>query len=214
MSSDTEHISHVEEPSKQRRRGVKRPHSVAKLEEENSTTPKQRMVAKPETPTKQPQEKGEPGSTSSGETRSWTPLDFPESISHVIARPETPTEHLPEREEAGTSSSSAGAGIRTSLEITSEGAGPSAPQPDRQVSKDAVLCLDGGGIRGFVLIYLLKEIEKTSGKKITDLFDWIVGTSTGGIIAMALAKGILHKHVRWDLIIVLSLKCFKFHTQK
>ena len=153
MSShtDTEHISHVEEPSKQMRRGLKRTHSVAKLEEENSTTPKRPMVAKPETPTKQPQEKWEPGSTSSGETSSWKALDFPES----------------------------------------------APQPDRQVSKDAVLCLDGGGIRGFVLIYLLKEIEKTSGKKITDLFDWIVGTSTGGIIAMALAKGmkgILHKH--------------------
>jgi len=52
------------------------------------------------------------------------------------------------------------------------------------------LCLDGGGIRGLVLIQLLQEIEKeTGGQKIRDLFDWIGGTSTGGIIALAIAHG-------------------------
>ncbi|XP_071506688.1 85/88 kDa calcium-independent phospholipase A2-like [Diadema antillarum] len=56
-------------------------------------------------------------------------------------------------------------------------------------SKDAVLCLDGGGIKGLVLIKLLAAIEKSSGRRITELFDWIVGTSTGGILAIALSQG-------------------------
>lgn len=52
-----------------------------------------------------------------------------------------------------------------------------------------ILCLDGGGVRGLVQIEVLRQIEKRTGKKITDLFDWIVGTSTGGIIALALVYG-------------------------
>ncbi|XP_071479440.1 85/88 kDa calcium-independent phospholipase A2-like [Diadema antillarum] len=61
--------------------------------------------------------------------------------------------------------------------------------PPKPRSKDAVLCLDGGGIKGLVLIKLLAAIEKSSGRRITELFDWIVGTSTGGILAIALSQG-------------------------
>ena len=52
-----------------------------------------------------------------------------------------------------------------------------------------LLCLDGGGIRGLVLTQLLIEIEKRTGRPIRESFDWISGTSTGGIIALALAQG-------------------------
>ena len=51
---------------------------------------------------------------------------------------------------------------------------------------DRVLCLDGGGIKGLILIEMLITIEYVTGKKITELFDWIIGTSTGGILALAM----------------------------
>ncbi|NXJ14421.1 PLPL9 phospholipase, partial [Odontophorus gujanensis] len=54
---------------------------------------------------------------------------------------------------------------------------------------DRLLCLDGGGIRGLVLIQLLLAIEKAAGRPIRDIFDWIAGTSTGGILALAIVHG-------------------------
>ena len=55
-----------------------------------------------------------------------------------------------------------------------------------------VLCLDGGGIRGIVELEVLRAIEQALGGEIPvqDFFDLIVGTSTGGIIALAL--GVQH----------------------
>ena len=32
-------------------------------------------------------------------------------------------------------------------------------------------------------------LEKKTGKRVTELFDWIVGTSTGGIVALGLVYG-------------------------
>lgn len=52
-----------------------------------------------------------------------------------------------------------------------------------------MLSLDGGGIRGLVLIQMLMEIEAAVGKPIRDCFDWIGGTSTGGILALGIARG-------------------------
>ena len=60
------------------------------------------------------------------------------------------------------------------------------PVGRRQRNGDRVLCLDGGGMRGLILIELLSCIEEVTGKQIIDLFDWFVGTSTGGILALAL----------------------------
>ncbi|KAH3860746.1 85/88 kDa calcium-independent phospholipase A2-like [Dreissena polymorpha] len=54
---------------------------------------------------------------------------------------------------------------------------------------DRVLCLDGGGIRGLIILEILEAIEKEADKPIIDLFDWIGGTSTGGIIALGIATG-------------------------
>ncbi|XP_024055878.2 85/88 kDa calcium-independent phospholipase A2 [Terrapene carolina triunguis] len=60
---------------------------------------------------------------------------------------------------------------------------------DAKRTYDRLLCLDGGGIRGLVLIQLLIAIEKAAGRPIRELFDWIAGTSTGGILALAVVHG-------------------------
>lgn len=51
-----------------------------------------------------------------------------------------------------------------------------------------ILSIDGGGIRGIIPAVILGEIERTTGKPISSLFDLIAGTSTGGILALGLAK--------------------------
>ncbi|XP_046659863.1 85/88 kDa calcium-independent phospholipase A2 isoform X3 [Homalodisca vitripennis] len=52
-----------------------------------------------------------------------------------------------------------------------------------------VLCLDGGGIRGLVLIIILLHLEAEVNQPIIHCFDWVAGTSTGAILALALAAG-------------------------
>lgn len=54
---------------------------------------------------------------------------------------------------------------------------------------DRLLCLDGGGIKGLVLIQMLIALEKEAGQPIRELFDWVAGTSTGGILALAIIHG-------------------------
>uniref|UniRef100_A0A8C5GSW9 phospholipase A2 n=1 Tax=Gouania willdenowi TaxID=441366 RepID=A0A8C5GSW9_GOUWI len=56
-------------------------------------------------------------------------------------------------------------------------------------SMDRLLCLDGGGIKGLVLIQMLIALEKEAGRPTRELFDWVAGTSTGGILALAIIHG-------------------------
>jgi patatin-like phospholipase/acyl hydrolase len=78
-----------------------------------------------------------------------------------------------------------------------------------------ILCLDGGGMRGLFTLEVLKKIEHSTGEKVLELqnkylyvkivnmFDIITGTSTGGIIALALGLCRLSldevKDLYWDL---------------
>lgn len=62
-----------------------------------------------------------------------------------------------------------------------------------------LLALDGGGIRGMMTVRILARIEEILRKRqnepllvLADYFDYIAGTSTGGIIATCLALG-------WDV---------------
>ena len=52
-----------------------------------------------------------------------------------------------------------------------------------------ILSLDGGGIKGLFSAHLLQKIEEDHGVELARHFDLIVGTSTGGIIAIALGLG-------------------------
>jgi uncharacterized protein len=49
-----------------------------------------------------------------------------------------------------------------------------------------ILSLSGGGIKGFITLELLKHIEAESGKRMADMFDLIVGTSSGALIGALL----------------------------
>lgn len=51
-----------------------------------------------------------------------------------------------------------------------------------------ILSIDGGGIRGIVPALLLARLEERCGKPVSQLFDLIAGTSTGGILALGLVK--------------------------
>lgn len=58
------------------------------------------------------------------------------------------------------------------------------------VSKFQILAIDGGGMRGLFPAGILARFEETHGISVADCFDLIVGTSTGGIIALGLGKGL------------------------
>lgn len=59
-----------------------------------------------------------------------------------------------------------------------------------------LLAIDGGGIRGVLSLLILKKIEnlliaesKREDYRLADYFDYVAGTSTGGIIAAGVAMG-------------------------
>ncbi len=67
--------------------------------------------------------------------------------------------------------------------------------------KFRILSLDGGGVRGYLSVRLLEQIEDHLNKDGTNTpiglrFDLIAGTSTGAIIASLLAKGLYAKDIK------------------
>jgi len=49
-----------------------------------------------------------------------------------------------------------------------------------------VLAIDGGGIRGMIPATFLNRLEQQTGHPVSELFDYIAGTSTGGLLALGL----------------------------
>ena len=60
-----------------------------------------------------------------------------------------------------------------------------------------VLAIDGGGIRGILAALVATELEERSGQPIAQLFDLIIGTSTGSILALGLAAPGADGRPRW-----------------
>jgi patatin-like phospholipase/acyl hydrolase len=58
------------------------------------------------------------------------------------------------------------------------------------VQRFQILSLDGGGIRGIHTAAVLDCLERDFNTRIADRFDLIVGTSTGGILALGLGLGV------------------------
>lgn len=58
-----------------------------------------------------------------------------------------------------------------------------------------ILSIDGGGCRGVIPAVICAEIERKTGKKMVDIFDMFIGTSTGSIICGALCAGVSAKSI-------------------
>jgi len=58
-----------------------------------------------------------------------------------------------------------------------------------------ILSIDGGGIKGVFPASFLTTIEDSIGDRVSNYFDLIVGTSTGGIIALGLGLGLPAKDI-------------------
>lgn len=69
------------------------------------------------------------------------------------------------------------------------------PNSLEQQCQFQILSLDGGGIKGLFSAALLAAIEEDLNISITDHFDLITGTSTGGIIAIALGLGLRPREI-------------------
>ena len=65
------------------------------------------------------------------------------------------------------------------------------PQPWPKDRRFRILSIDGGGIRGIFPAAVLAGLERgfTGGNPISDYFDLVAGTSTGGILALGLGAG-------------------------
>jgi uncharacterized protein len=53
-----------------------------------------------------------------------------------------------------------------------------------------ILSIDGGGFRGIIPAKYLQQVEENTNSQIHQHFDLVAGTSTGGIIALAIGAGI------------------------
>lgn len=68
--------------------------------------------------------------------------------------------------------------------------GQPATEEGKATRQFRILALHGGGIHGVSTAAYLADLEKHSGTQIRDHFDLIVGTSTGGIVAVASSLGV------------------------
>ena len=64
------------------------------------------------------------------------------------------------------------------------------PSKSSEKPKLKILSVDGGGILGLVPAVLIAALEEKTGKKANEIFDVMVGTSTGGLIAGSLSVGV------------------------
>lgn len=75
---------------------------------------------------------------------------------------------------------------------------PRIPLPWPKNSEFRILSIDGGGIKGVFPATVLAELEDRylDGESVANYFDLIVGTSTGGVIALGLGAGLTANDLR------------------
>ncbi len=57
------------------------------------------------------------------------------------------------------------------------------------IGEHLILSLDSSSTMALVQLEVLNQLEKTTGKKITDIFEWIVASGVGGFLMMAMVYG-------------------------
>lgn len=62
-------------------------------------------------------------------------------------------------------------------------------------SRFQILSLDGGGLKGLFGLGFLAAWEEAESRSVTEYFDLVAGTSTGGIIALGLGLGLSAKEI-------------------
>lgn len=73
-----------------------------------------------------------------------------------------------------------------------------------------VLSIDGGGVYGIVSAMVLQELEKITAKPVAELFDFVSGTSTGGLITLGLTKPGINGKPRYtaaDMVRLYETEC-------
>jgi patatin-like phospholipase/acyl hydrolase len=80
----------------------------------------------------------------------------------------------------------------------------SSPEPERPFQ---ILSLDGGGLKGLFAAAVLAELEADLQWSVIDHFDLIVGTSTGGLVALGIGAG-LHPSDLVDFYVTEGPKVF------
>ena len=63
------------------------------------------------------------------------------------------------------------------------------------MSRKYLLSIDGGGIRGIIPALALQKLEQTTHKPARETFSFVAGTSTGALLASAIAAGIPASHI-------------------
>ncbi len=61
-------------------------------------------------------------------------------------------------------------------------------EPNQPKKQARVLCIDGGGLRGIIPSYTATRLEERTGKSVSEMFNMVAGTSTGGLIALGLTQ--------------------------
>jgi hypothetical protein len=64
-----------------------------------------------------------------------------------------------------------------------------------EVKEFKILSIDGGGIKGLYASTILRHLEEKFNCRISDYFDLLCGTSTGGLIALALSQKITAERI-------------------
>ena len=67
--------------------------------------------------------------------------------------------------------------------------------------KFTLLSIDGGGMRGLIVLNMLAYLEEATGQPLYEMFDMVAGTSTGAIIAAGIALKLTAKdiiHIYYD----------------